>query len=60
MCCAFYDNRYNYIWIIIYFLVKYILQGILKNTVIPLPPIPKQKCIIQKVEQLQPLCDQLK
>ena len=47
-------------WIIIYFLVKYVLQDILQNTVIPLPPIPKQKCIIQKVEQLLPLCDQLK
>ena len=22
MCCAFYDNRYNYMWIIIYFLVE--------------------------------------
>lgn len=40
--------------------MKNISQDILKNTVIPLPPIPEQKRIVEKLEQLLPLCDCLK
>lgn len=40
--------------------MKNISQDILKNTVIPLPPIPEQKRIVEELEQLLPLCERLK
>ena len=40
--------------------MKNISQDILKNTVIPLPPIPEQRRIVEKLEQLLPLCERLK
>lgn len=40
--------------------MKNISQDIIKNTIIPLPPLAEQKRIIEKLEQLLPLCEQLK
>lgn len=34
--------------------------GSLKNLPIPLPPLPEQKRIVEKIEQLLPLCEKLK
>lgn len=33
---------------------------VLKNYLVPLPPLPEQKRIVAKLEQLLPLCDRLK
>lgn len=34
-------------------------QNIVSNTIIPLPPLPEQKAIVEKVEKLLEICDQL-
>ena len=40
--------------------MKNISQDIIKNTLIPLPPLAEQKRIVEKLEQLLPLCERLK
>lgn len=40
--------------------MKNISQNIIKNTIIPLPPLEEQKRIIAKIEELLPLCEKLK
>jgi len=35
-------------------------QGIVSNTVIPLPPLAEQKRIVAKLEEILPLCERLK
>ena len=40
--------------------MKNISQDIIKNTLIPLPPLDEQKRIVEKLEQLLPLCERLK
>lgn len=40
--------------------MKNISQDVIKNTLIPLPPLAEQKRIVEKLEQLLPLCEQLK
>lgn len=40
--------------------MKNISQEILKNTIIPLPPLAEQKRIVEKLEQMLPLCERLK
>ena len=40
--------------------INQITQNMLKNVLIPLPPLAEQKRIVQKLEQLLPLCEQLR
>lgn len=40
--------------------MKNISQDTIKNIVIPLPPLAEQKRIVEKLEQLLPLCERLK
>ena len=40
--------------------MKNISQEILKNIIIPLPPLAEQKRIVEQLEQLLPLCERLK
>lgn len=40
--------------------MKNISQDAIKNIVIPLPPLAEQKRIVEKLEQLLPLCERLK
>ena len=35
-------------------------QSIVRNTLIPLPPLAEQKRIVAKLEELLPLCERLK
>ena len=39
--------------------MKNISQDMIKNTLIPLPPLDEQKRIVEKLEQLLPLCEKL-
>ena len=39
--------------------INQITQVMLKNVLIPLPPLAEQKRIVEKLEQLLPLCDKL-
>ena len=40
--------------------INQLTQDSLKNCVIPLPPLAEQKRIVEKIEQLLPLCEKLK
>lgn len=40
--------------------INQITQDMLKNALIPLPPLAEQKRIVEKLEQLLPLCERLK
>ena len=40
--------------------INQITQDMLKNALIPLPPLAEQKRIVAKLEELLPLCDRLK
>lgn len=40
--------------------INQITQNMLKNVLIPLPPLAEQKRIVTKLEELLPLCDRLK
>ena len=40
--------------------MKNISQDIIKNTLIPLPPLAEQKRIVARLEELLPLCEGLK
>lgn len=40
--------------------INQITQDMLKNVLIPLPPLAEQKRIVAKLEELLPLCDKLK
>ena len=40
--------------------MKNISQDMIKNTLIPLPPLAEQKRIVEKLEQLLPLCERLR
>ena len=39
--------------------INQITQGMLKSAVIPLPPLAEQKRIVEKLNELLPLCDAL-
>ena len=40
--------------------INQITQDMLKNIAVPLPPLSEQKRIVEKLEQLLPLCERLK
>ena len=40
--------------------INQITQDVLKNSLVPLPPLAEQKRIVAKIEELLPLCEQLK
>ena len=40
--------------------INQITQDMLKNVMIPLPPLAEQKRIVAKLEEILPLCDRLK
>ena len=40
--------------------INQITQDMLKNVLVPLPPIAEQKRIVAKLEEILPLCDRLK
>lgn len=40
--------------------INQITQDMLRNALIPLPPLTEQKRIVEKIEELLPICDRLK